>query len=167
MVTIGTATNRPIAFSFAVGLLGGSALISTVSLTTRGPMIFLPYAGIVFATAAYLRHERVRPFARRFADAVKKAGIENFHWHDLRHTFASRLAMAGVPILAIQEALGHKNIAMTVRYAHLAPDFMADAVEKLVPQEPSTPTTETPIATDTRTDTEAIALIAPTSTSVH
>ena len=70
MVTIGTATNRPIAFSFAVGLLGGSALISTVSLTTRGPMIFLPYAGIVFATAVYLRHERVRPFARRFTMAL-------------------------------------------------------------------------------------------------
>ncbi len=70
MKTIGTATNRPIAFSLALGLLGGSALITTVSLTTRGPMIFLPYAAIVLATAVYLRHERVRPFVRRFSLAL-------------------------------------------------------------------------------------------------
>jgi len=102
-----------------------------------------------------------------FPDAVEKAGIENFHWHDLRHTFASRLTMAGVGIRAVQEALGHKSIAMTVRYSHLAPDFMADAVEKLVPEESTTSTTETPIATDTRTDTEQLASLAPTSESVH
>ena len=54
-----------------------------------------------------------------FEDAVTEAKIDNFHWHDLRHTFASRLAMEGAGIRAIQEALGHKSIAMTVRYSHL------------------------------------------------
>jgi site-specific recombinase XerD len=102
-----------------------------------------------------------------FPDAIKKAGIENFHWHDLRHTFASRLTMARVGIRAVQEALGHKSIAMTVRYSHLDPDFMADAVDKLAPEEESTATTETPIATDTRTDTEALASIELASKSVH
>jgi hypothetical protein len=77
------------------------------------------------------------------------------------------LTMAGVGIRAVQEALGHKGIAMTVRYSYLAPDFMADAVEKLVPEETATPTTEAPIATDTRTDTEALASIASASKSVH
>ena len=70
MVTSGTPPNRPIAFSLAVGVLGGSALITTVSLTTRGITIFLPYAAIVLATALFLRHERVRPFARRFKLAL-------------------------------------------------------------------------------------------------
>jgi len=70
MVTIGTATNRPIAFSLTVGVLGGSALISTVSMTTRGTVIYLPYAAIVLATAVFLRYERVRPFARRFSLAL-------------------------------------------------------------------------------------------------
>jgi len=75
--------------------------------------------------------------------------------------------MLGVGIRAVQEALGHKSIAMTVRYSHLDPDFMADAVDTLVPEEPSTATTETPIATDTRTDTETLASIAPASKSIH
>jgi site-specific recombinase XerD len=102
-----------------------------------------------------------------FPDAVKEAGIDNFHWHDLRHTFASRLTMAGVGIRAVQEALGHKSIAMTVRYSHLAPDFMADAVERLVPAEAEASTTEAPIATDTRTDTDALASLEPASKSIH
>jgi integrase len=102
-----------------------------------------------------------------FPDAVKEAGIENFHWHDLRHTFASRLTMMGVGIRAVQEALGHKSIAMTVRYSHLDPDFMADAVDRLVAEEPSAEITGTPIATDTRTDTEALGSIEPASKSVH
>jgi site-specific recombinase XerD len=88
----------------------------------------------------------------RIPDALGRTGIDNFHWHDLQHTFASRLTMAGVGIRAVQEALGHKSIAMTVRYSHLAPDFMADAVEKLVPSE-AVEAAASP--SDTRTDTDA------------
>lgn len=86
-----------------------------------------------------------------FEKAVEEAKIQDFHWHDLRHTFASRLAMAGVGIRAIQDALGHKSIAMTVRYSHLAPDFLLDVVEKLVPKPQTEGHTET--RTDTTTDT--------------
>lgn len=60
---------------------------------------------------------------------LKDAGIEAFRWHDLRHTFASRLAMAGVPLNTIRELMGHSDIQMTLRYAHLAPDVKAQAVE--------------------------------------
>jgi hypothetical protein len=62
----GTATHRPLAFALALGLLGGGALITTESMTRRGPMVFLPYAALVITTAVYLRIEQVRPFWRRF-----------------------------------------------------------------------------------------------------
>jgi integrase len=66
-----------------------------------------------------------------FEKAVPKAGITNFHWHDLRHTFASRLTMLGVPLKQVQELMGHSTIAMTARYSHLAPAFAGDAVARL------------------------------------
>jgi hypothetical protein len=66
----------------------------------------------------------------------------------LRHTFASRLTMKGVDIRTVQELLGHKTIAMTVRYSHLAPEHNLAAVERLDGP------TEQP--TDTTTDTVAM-----------
>ncbi len=50
---------------------------------------------------------------------LREARIINFRWHDLRHTFCSRLAQAGVSLKVIQEAAGHKTIAMTARYSHM------------------------------------------------
>ncbi len=99
-----------------------------------------------------------------FEKAIRKAGIADFHWHDLRHTFASRLTMAGVGLRATQDALGHKSIAMTVRYSHLAPDFLLNVVEKLVPQ-PSEVSSVKP--TDTTTDTGALSSPQPQPTHVH
>jgi integrase len=63
--------------------------------------------------------------------AVKLARIEDFHWHDLRHTFASRLVMRGVDIRTVQDLMGHKSITMTMKYAHLAKDHRQAAVEKM------------------------------------
>lgn len=63
--------------------------------------------------------------------ALTDAGIKNFRWHDLRHTFGSRLAQAGVPILAIKELMGHSQITVTMRYAHLAPSNLTAAVTVL------------------------------------
>jgi integrase len=63
--------------------------------------------------------------------AVARAGIKNFRFHDLRHTFASRLVMAGVSLAALRALLGHQDYAMTLRYAHLANEHKRDAVEML------------------------------------
>lgn len=66
-----------------------------------------------------------------FAAACRKAGLTDYTWHANRHTFASRLVMAGVPLRSVQELMGHKSIVMTCRYAHLAPQHQLDAVLKL------------------------------------
>jgi integrase len=64
-------------------------------------------------------------------EALKDARLKNFRWHDLRHTFCSRLAQAGVNLKVIQEAAGHKTIAMTSRYAHLDHSTLQNALAVL------------------------------------
>ncbi len=66
-----------------------------------------------------------------FKSACRRAKILDLHPHDLRHTFASQLVMAGVDITTVKELLGHKDIKMTLRYAHLAPSHKVKALDIL------------------------------------
>jgi len=89
-------------------------------------------------------------FERDWKPALQAAKIPDFRFHDLRHTFASRLAMAGVDLYTLQRTGGWKTQVMVQRYAHLSPDYIRAAVERLAnPQSVS--------ATGTRTGTDGIA----------
>lgn len=63
--------------------------------------------------------------------ALKKAGVTDFRWHDLRHTFGSRLAQRGISLPVIKELMGHASIQQTLAYAHLSPDNKRQAVKVL------------------------------------
>jgi integrase len=68
---------------------------------------------------------------KRFHRGLRDAGIDGFRFHDLRHTFASHLVMAGVDLVSVKEFLGHADLKMTLRYAHLAPDYKRTAIDRL------------------------------------
>lgn len=78
-----------------------------------------------------------------FESALEAAGIENFTWHCLRHTFASRLIMSGADLRTVAELLRDKTLAMVMRYAHLAPDYQLAAVERMGKAFPTATTTAT------------------------
>ncbi len=90
----------------------------------------------VRGTVDLVFHEAGQPLRRSNAKhplwrACRKAKVEPLAWHALRHTFASHLAMRGVPMRAIMELLGHSSMTMTLRYAHLSPDSLVDAIAAL------------------------------------
>ncbi len=86
-------------------------------------------SGLVFPGQDGARVDNIQTSWERLLKAAK---ISNFRFHDLRHTFASKLVMAGVDLNTVRELLGHSDLKMTLRYAHLAPEHKAQAVAKLV-----------------------------------
>lgn len=80
---------------------------------------------------------------RQWWDAVRKeAKLSDFHWHDLRHTFASRLVMSGVDIYTVNKLMRHETLQVTKRYAHLADAHLQQAVERLPSVTPSVTASE-------------------------
>jgi len=65
-----------------------------------------------------------------FTPALKKVGILGACWHTLRHTAASRRIMAGVDLVSVKEILGHKDIQTTLRYSHLSPGHLREAINR-------------------------------------
>ncbi len=75
--------------------------------------------------------EAIRSIRTGFENAVRRAGIEDYRFHDSRHEFASALAMKGVDLNTIRELLGHKTMQMVMRYSHLTDRHKAQAVALL------------------------------------
>ena len=73
----------------------------------------------------------VKEVKRSFNLAIENAGITDFRFHDLRHTFASHMVMKGASLKEVQEILGHKTMTMTLRYAHLSQESKKKAVNLL------------------------------------
>ena len=86
-------------------------------------------SGLVFQGAAGKVRNNIK---KAWCNLMNTAQISNFRWHDLRHNFASQLVMAGVDLNTVRELMGHADLKMTLRYAHLAPEHKASAVAKLV-----------------------------------
>jgi integrase len=84
--------------------------------------------GLVFPGKDGQRLDNVR---KSWAGVLRTSKITGFRWHDLRHAFASKLVMEGVPLNTVRELLGHTTLNTTLRYAHLAPDHKAEAVARL------------------------------------
>jgi integrase len=100
------------------GLLKEKARVRDI----RSDFIFVSEAG----TKIHARNLR-----RAFYLALERSGIEDFRFHDLRHTFASHLVMSGVDITTVSHLLGHRSLTMTLRYAHLSPGHLVKAVATL------------------------------------
>ena len=148
--------------------------ILTVPRPKNGEMRHVPLNGTALAALEGLRQQNggIGPVIRNaegealtsprywFEPAVRAAKIRSFSWHCLRHTFASRLVMAGVDLRTVQELMGHKSIQMTVRYSHLTPKHTLAAVEKLAGA-------ITPVPTDTKTSTVAPESISTEAVHIH
>jgi site-specific recombinase XerD len=114
-------------------------LLSINTGCRRGELFDLTWSNIdldrriLTVTGATAKSRRTRhiPLNSSWRRLLKEAQISDFRWHDMRHHFASRLAMGGVDLNTIRELLGHSDYTMTLRYAHLAPEFKLKAVEVL------------------------------------
>src|SRR5262249_40879246 len=94
---------------------------SDAVLVRRGPQA----AGFVFGTSSWAT------FRKNWEAAVQAAGLVDFHFHDLRHTFASWAVQRGVSLQELKHLLGHSSLAMVMRYAHLSPEHLRTAVGRL------------------------------------
>ena len=102
--------------------------------TKSGKRREIPMRDAVYAVLSAMpdKSGRVWPDSsvrKAFETAVKRAKLEDFHFHDLRHSFASKWMMRGGSLLGLSKILGHATLAMTTRYAHLSPDHLRGEME--------------------------------------
>jgi integrase len=117
--------------------------VIVVAHSKNGKVRKIPINKVLFSTLDNLKRENSHVFANvktgknygsvktAFRAAIRRAGIKHLRFHDLRHTFASRIVLKGVDLTTVAELLGHSSIKMTVRYAHPTPESKRNAVEVL------------------------------------
>ena len=101
--------------------------------TTASKAVGLTSQGVPDANSSLFtyRNKPLKDIRTAFKNACTRAGIKNLRFHDLRHTFATRLVLAGVDLATVSKLLGHSSIQMTMRYAHPTPEALKNAVSKL------------------------------------
>ena len=102
-----------------------------VPLSDRGVAIFVATAPIGDSPFVFTNPrtgQRYRNLRQSFQKACSRAGISDFRWHDLRHTFASWHVQSGTDLYRLSRILGHSTLQMTTRYAHLATEHLHEAV---------------------------------------
>jgi len=90
-------------------------------------------SGLVFGTKNWDH------FRSAWENAVERAKLSDFHYHDLRHTFASWAVEGGATLQEVKDLLGHRSLAMVLRYSHLSPEHLRSAVARLDAVLPATP----------------------------
>jgi integrase len=139
--------------------LDNTGLAALVTLRSRsdgpGPVMVSAESGHGYRSGHALKTPK-----EWFNAACETAGIADFTWHCLRHTFASRLVMAGVDLRTVQELMGHKTIAMTCRYSHLAPKHQQDAISRLDGWGQTNTSTSTEALRDNRTASATVSQVA-------
>jgi len=112
----------------------------TVQRSKNGEKRSIPMSHTLFITVKEMKVRdisgnvfplAVRSLREAFDKTLEKADIKDFHFHDLRHTFATRLVQNGIDLYKVKELLGHKTISMTTRYAHHYPESLRSSVEVL------------------------------------
>jgi integrase len=115
-----------------------------VTHTKNGEMRFVPMSDGALQCLQSIRKQAETPYLfpgpagghlldvkTAWQSAIGRSGVQNFRFHDLRHTAASYLAMSEVPLQVIQQILGHKTFSQVLRYAHLSQDYKSKAIRKL------------------------------------
>lgn len=129
------------------GQVDFSRKVIVLTKTKNGETRSIPLVGEAFtllqerSKVRGLKDDRVFPPVKEKGDtrslrtawelALKRAEITDFHWHDLRHTAASYLAMSGVSLVEIAKVLGHRTLQMVARYSHLADEHIVSTGQKL------------------------------------
>jgi integrase len=103
---------------------GAQAILRSLDSFTRSPWVFPSPKNPLHSwnPQSFVNHT--------FSPSLQKTGIQGACWHTLRHTAASRRIMAGVDLVAVKEILGHRDIVTTLRYSHLSPGHLQDAINR-------------------------------------
>ncbi|PHQ72264.1 MAG: hypothetical protein COB93_00925 [Sneathiella sp.] len=102
-----------------------------ISLCERAYQTLLNLDPKDFGPVFTYKRRGIKSVKTSFKNARRKAGLNDVRFHDLRHTFASRLVQGGVPLYDVMHMTGHKSLEMVQRYAHLAPEFQSQSIKVL------------------------------------